>query len=72
MASKRGVMNRYAKLDLRNSDVVRARRNDARMTIIRRLMMVAIVGVVVLAIVVESRLSPEQRLELFEATYVYP
>lgn len=47
-------------------------RSDARMTIIRTLMMVAIAGVVVLAIVAEARLTPELRQELFEATDAHP
>jgi hypothetical protein len=66
-------MNQYTRLDFRkNSEVVRERRSDARMTIIRTLMMVAIAGVVVLAIVAESRLSPELRQELFNAASAYP
>ena len=45
-------MNQYARLDFcRSSEVVREGRSDVRMTIIRMLMMVAIAGVVVLAIV---------------------
>ena len=66
-------MNHTARLDLRrNPKIASERCSDARITIIRWLMIAAIAGIVVSAIVAESRLTPQLRQELFKATYVYP
>jgi hypothetical protein len=62
-----------AQLDFRKiPEVAKVRRSKDRMKIMRMFMMVVIAGTVVLAIISESRLSPEQRVELFKATYAYP
>jgi hypothetical protein len=66
-------MNHPAQLDFRKiPEVAKVRRSEDRMKIMRMFMMVVIAGTVVLAIISESRLSPEQRAELFKATYAYP
>jgi hypothetical protein len=64
-------MNPYARVDFRrDAGVVGGMRIARRMKI--AVMMAAIVSIVALLLISESRLTPEQRLELFESSHAYP
>jgi hypothetical protein len=66
-------MNHYPELVFRKAaSVVRGTRSESRNKIIRTIMMAAIVGTVALGLIAESRLMPEQLLELSKASYVGP
>jgi hypothetical protein len=64
-------MNLYARVDFRrDAGVVGGMRIARRMKI--AVMMAAMVSIVALVLISESRLTPEQRLELFESSHAYP
>jgi hypothetical protein len=66
-------MNHYAELDFRkDARVVSGNRSEGREKIIRVVMVAAIVGAVALGLIPESRLTPEQLLELSKSSYVGP
>jgi hypothetical protein len=66
-------MNHYAELDFRrDAKVVSGTRPEGRKKIIRVVMVAGIVATVALGLSVESRLTPEQLLELSKSSYVGP
>jgi hypothetical protein len=75
IASRRGVqMTDCTELDFRKgTSVVSGGCTERRMKMIRAFMMAAIAGMVVLALIAEARMTPEQRTVLFESlSYAYP
>jgi hypothetical protein len=52
--------------------VGRGTRFKPRINIIPTLMITVIAIMVALALIVEARMTPEQRLALFESSYAYP
>ena len=66
-------MNHCAELDVRKDARALRGAGIARSTkIIRSLVAAGAIGIVALALTAESRLTPEQRLELFESSRAYP
>jgi hypothetical protein len=66
-------MNHYAELDFRqDARVISGTRPEGRKKIIRVVMLAAIVAAVALGLSAESRLTPEQLLELSKSSYVGP
>jgi len=66
-------MNQYAELDFRKDATAVSGIRDEHLTkIIRALRMTAIVAAAVLGLIVISRLTPEQPLELFTPPYFGP
>ncbi len=66
-------MTHYPELVFRkDARAVNGTRSESRNKIIRTIMMAAIIGTVALGLIAESRLMPEQLLELSKASYVGP
>jgi hypothetical protein len=74
IASRRGdQMTDSADLDFRKAATgVSGDRTERRMKMVPAFMIAAIASIVVLALIVEARMTPEQRTVLFESSYAYP
>ena len=66
-------MNHYAELGVaKDAGALRGARMERSTKIIRSLVAAGAMGIVALALIAESRLTSEQRLELFELSHAYP
>lgn len=66
-------MTDCADLDFRKDARAAGGRNERRWKMVRGFMMAAVASMVVLALIAEARMTPEQRTVLFESlSYSYP
>jgi len=63
----------YAELGVaKDARALRGARIERSTNIIRSLVAAGAMGIVALALIAESRLTPDQRLEVFESSHAYP